>query len=256
MSAPRTSFVLRQRSDVELRELAVRLLQEYGSEVFGLTALFGLPLLTPLVLLPKESAWLVGFACWLMLPLLELPALLILSRRVFGVEQTRKETLVMVAQGLRPALWLRSWSAPLVALCNILPLMGGLFFSVRFPFLSEVTVLEHATAKEARTRSRALTNFVNIPPATTALFTYMVVASVSDLGLRAGLGYVMSVHLGPAFLNGGSPQLFLLGLLFAAPMVSAHRYLSYVQARMTAEGWDLRLDFETLASLMSERRTP
>ncbi len=256
MSAPRTSFVLRPRSDVELRELSVRLLQEHGSEVLALTALFGAPLLAPLLLLPKESAWLVGFACWLVLPLLEMPALLVLSRRVFGVEQTGKETLLMVAQGLRPALWLRLWSAPLIALYNFLPFIGGLLFGSRFPFLPEVTLLEHARAKDARTRSRALSGFVNIPPAATALFTYAVVAAVSDLGLRAGLGYVMSVHLGPAFLDGGSAQLFLLGLLFAAPMVSAHRYLSYVQARMTAEGWDLRLDFETLAAAIEEKRAP
>lgn len=253
MSTMRTTFVLRQRSDVELRELAIRLLQEHGSEVAAFTLLFAAPWLVLLAVLPQMPEFLLVALCWLLAPMLELPTLLLLSRRVFGLQQSPRETTAMIAKALRSALWLRFWSAPMVALYNIVPGIGGFLFGTRYPFLPEVTALEHASGAIARTRSRALSAFVNLPPAASALVTYTVVALVSDLGLRAGLRYLMSVHLGPTFFKGGSPHLFLLGLLLAAPMVSAHRYLSYVQARMTAEGWDLRLDFETLASAITEQ---
>lgn len=253
MSQPRAQFTLRTRTGVELRELTVRLMQEYAPSVAPLALVFSMPLALIAGALTPVSPWLTLFVTWWLLPLFELPTLIVVSRRVFGEQLGFRQAMRLALAATPSAIWLRLRSAPLFALANVVPLIGGMFASSAMPFLPEVSVLERARGRAAFKRAKAIGQFNDIPPSVMGVVCYAVLGLLFDFGLRAGLGSLMSVHLGPAFAKGGSPALLLFGVVVAAPFVATFRYLSYVQARMTAEGWDLRLDFENLVSAIEAR---
>jgi hypothetical protein len=161
------------------------------------------------------------------------------ARRVLG-DFARRLAPYLVAHLVRQVLVIVS-----VAVILLVPFAAGLLF------VGESVLLERVTPRAALSRSRALARYRGFFCFGLWAFTLLlpVVGAVGgELVGSSVLGVVLQLGapLGDLWTNGGS-ACALAGVLLAAPVGAAARFLGYIDLRTRKEGWDIQLRFSALA---------
>jgi hypothetical protein len=260
MNYDRTMIVIRERSFMDLLDLALLVVREYPVTV-GLAAAFGI---VPFAAL---NCWLLSIPefpryCWIVLLVMETPwatapLTLALGDLMFGVR-------------LRPRRILSALVTSLPALVVTQILVRGLFLAtvVAYPlipaqygFLDEVVMLERAKGFRSWAslkRSRALCRGVE------GEFFMRWLGQIA-IGLTFALCFWMGAEtvLGALFdneltwyrpgLGDLSGMLFQAGVWLAIAYFGVVRFLSYIDRRIRLEGWEIELRLKAVGRAMEEK---
>lgn len=251
MSAPSASLELRERSVLDVLDLAVRFMSAHAKKYAALAGLVIVPGLVlswiAMVALGPLAAWGVALAFGLAA---QVPFTLLASRLVFEDEVPLRAVL----GGARGALWRTSLArfiqVFLVALGASLFVVPAFWPATTLFFVPEIVILERASADETITRA----NQVGAQRRGETLLAVLLLLGLevaflclAELAGRAVL--VDFLQLTPGSVSGlpGRP-LALAGYWLFVPYRATARFLLYINVRTREEGWDVQTRFAALAS--------
>jgi hypothetical protein len=181
------------------------------------------------------------------------------------------ELMFQPSKAVRPAaLWARfarrlGWTLGslivtrfLIGLClvTMIGIPAAPFVAVYLMFVREVGLLEGASVFGAIGRSNRFVHR-HVGSCLGLLFAILLVPAVMAVGAELlGDAIVDSIlqlgqPVGALFKEGGSAYA-LLGFFLSVPVVSAARFLKYIDVRTRKEGWDIQLRFTAIAAAESQ----
>lgn len=253
MNLGQATVVLRHRSALEVVDLTLRFVRAIGPVAFvklGALVLWPAWILILVLRYGLEMNWL---GIWLLtlslLALLELPFAILAGQLLFdpapslrGIFRSSVQVLpaFLAAQLVYVSLWLAS----------LLLIIGPLFVSGAYCFLTEAVVLERAGPIASLKRARKfLAGRSGTGLETALLRAALLIAfvTVSELLGQAILSFVLDVQvpIDTLWQDGGSP-FALAGALLWLPYGTAFRFLSYANERTRQDGWDIQVAFLNL----------
>ncbi len=257
MDLSRTRVVFRERSVIDVLDLALRFVVQHG-RLFAATGAVVLP---PFLLASYVLGRLWGpFAAWgfslFAASLASAPFTVLASRLVFeddvlvrgaireGLGAAPRLLLLRLVMFVLGALGLAFFTAP------------GLWFLSVTLFVVEVAVLERAPFKRAITRSQAIVSRES-GEAMIALLLLAVLTFIACVAADSGGRAIASVLLeaaapDPIWVSGWSP-LSLAGFWLFVPYAATARFLVYLDVRTKSEGWDIQTRFVALALAETKR---
>ncbi len=258
MIEDRLKIKLRQRSWLELLDLAIFVMREYAGTVLP-AALIGM---VPFALL---DAWLIetrriggGRFCLLLIvqaPLAAAPISLVLGDLLFGVPIRFRRLLARFLSRLPALVWvLLVWRPFLLATLMLAP-----YALIRYVFAVEMLLLERIPIKQCSSRGKALAL-----GAGGKLLWRQVVAAIVGLpfgfGLAFGLDAMLAVMLGgdytpssSEFVFGHLRWFFQFFIWIYIAYLGVARFLLYLDRRIRLEGWDLALRLREAAASLEEQ---
>lgn len=253
MNLGQATVVLRYRSALEVVDLTLRFVRSVGPVVFvklGAIVLWPTWLLLLGLHYGLEMEWL---GVWLLtlslMALLELPFAVLAGQLLFDPAPSLKRILQSSVQVLPAFLashvvYLSLW------LASLLLVIGPLFVSGSYCFLTEAVVLERAGPIASLKRARKFLAGRSGTGLETALLRASLLIAfvvVSELLGQAVLSFVLDVHVPVDTLwqEGGSP-FALAGALLWLPYGTAFRFLAYANERTRQDGWDIQVAFLNL----------
>jgi hypothetical protein len=258
MTYDRTLIVIRERSFLDLLDLALRVVRDRPL-VIGLTALAGI---IPFAAL---NIWLIsateaGAGLWIVLLLLEIPwatapLTIVLGDLMFGVRPRPRKILKTLLVSF-PALFLTQF---LVRGLLLLIVVGYLWVPTRFTFLNEVLLLERLGPFRAFRRSAAIARSFE-----GELFIRWIGQVI--LGATFALCFQNGAETLGSVLGGGelsweqsgeldvSDLLFQAGVWIAIAFFAVVHFLSYIDRRIRLEGWEIELRLRSVGRALEERQ--
>jgi hypothetical protein len=257
MTYDRTLIVIRERSFLELLDLAMVVVRDRPLEI-GLSAVAGI---APAAAL---NIWLLSDpefprAVWLVLLIMEVPWVtapltLVLGDLMFGV----RPRIAGVSRRLAVSLPTLFFTQFLVRALLLVTIFGYLFVPSQFAFLDEVVLLERLGPFRALARSRAISRGYEGElfmrwlgqvafGVTFALCFRMVTETVGSV--LAG-GELTWDRPGLADLSG---VVFQIGVWLAIAYFGVVRFLSYIDRRIRLEGWEIELRLKGVGRSLEER---
>lgn len=200
--------------------------------------------------------WLLAFplAAWL-----EAPFTLALSRQLFGESPTVRQTFRLYGERFFSFSWASIVKNVIFAFSGVMLLGFGPF--VTWPsgnLMNETSLLEGASGVDAWTRSKLLVNQSHSSfGAAFAVFSTRLVFILGAEALGQTLvGDVLQLGkpLGTLFEDWFTP-FAVLGLLASVPVTSTMRFLTYIDTRTRADGWDIQVKLMAIAARDAEART-
>lgn len=133
----------------------------------------------------------------------------------------------------------------------------GVYLWVRWAYVPESVLLEHASAGRAGGRSSDFTKgHLEDALAMLALavgFNALVGIAFETLGHGVEQLLLLPVHADDLWEEGGSVYA-LFGYFVSLPLVAVLRFLSYIDGRTRRDGWDIQVRFMALASEAEGKR--
>jgi hypothetical protein len=251
MSAPSASLELRERSILDVLDLAVRFMSAHAKKYAALAGLVVVPGLVvswiSIVALGPLSAWGVALALGLAA---QVPFTLLASRLVFEDEVPLRAVLADATGALGRTGLARFIQVFFVALGASLFGFPAFWPATTLFFVPEVVILERASASE--TISRA--NQVGAQRRGETLLAVLLLLGLeiaflylAELAGRAV--FVDFLQVTPGWVSGlpGRP-LAIAGYWLFVPYRATARFLLYVNVRTREEGWDVQTRFAALAA--------
>jgi hypothetical protein len=260
------TVVLRPRTVAEICDLTARVaLNSAASTNVRLAAWTLLPTFVVLVSVFYARSYFAVDSVWwlwlLALPIaawLEAPFTLALSRQLFGESPSVRETLRLYRQRFVSFTWASIVKNVIFAFSGVMLLGLGPF--VTWPsgnLMNEASLLEGASGVEAWTRSKLLVRqSTSSFGGAFAIFSTRVVFILGAEALGQTLvGDVLQLGkpLGELFEQWFTP-FAALGLLASVPVTATMRFLTYIDTRTRADGWDIQVKLMAVAARDAEAK--
>ncbi|MFO0590099.1 MAG: hypothetical protein U0441_21335 [Polyangiaceae bacterium] len=261
MKLDRAAIVLRPRTVSEICDLAMRLTFSLALPVYGkLAAITLLPIFLGAAALRKFARW-EWFYIWLVVfaaaSLAQGVFTVAAGRLIFAEDLRVREVLGAFGRRLFSYIGALIASRFLLAIAT-LPIISLPFAWVALLFVHEASLLEGAGPAQACTRASrfvrgrggeafALLLMMLIAQTAGLLIGEVVGQSVLDDVFQAGKPF------GSLWEDHGSP-FAVVGFLLTVPVVATARFLSYIDTRTRADGWDIQVRFLGIASKDSNDR--
>ena len=254
MNLGEASIVLRHRPALEVVDLTLRFVRNLAPKQFVVLTLF--------VLVPCWLAFayiltdeLPGFVVWVLALMaarvLELPFTILCGRLLFERAPPAREIAKESFRSL-PRFLLGLFFYSVILIASLVLIVGPLFVGGNYFFLSEVLVLEKASALRAFKRSH---QFLAGRSGTGVEGLFLRLGLMgSFIVLTETLGQAVLVHLFDiqvemkSLWDDGVSAFSLLGLFLSVPYAAAHRFLAYTNERTRQDGWDIQVAFLQLAA--------
>jgi hypothetical protein len=258
MTYDRTMIVIRERSFLELLDLALLVVRE-RPVVLGLTALAGT---APFAVL---NIWLYsasesGAGLWILLLLMEIPwatapLTIVLGDLMFGVRPRIGKVLKTLLVRF-PAMIL---TQVVVRGALFLVVLGYILVPTRFTFVNEVLLLERLSAFRSFGRSSTIARtfegelFIRWIGQVVlgATFALCFQNGVETLGTVLGGGELSWEQSGQVDVG---DVLFQIGVWIAIAFFAVVHFLSYIDRRIRLEGWEIELRLRTVGRALQERQ--
>lgn len=280
MDLSRARIVLRERSTLDVLDLALRFVVAHKGAYAKVTGVAVVPALLVSWGLASRAGWAWGWIAAIPLALLaQTPFTVLASRLVFEPDVRLRDVigaslrslprlfvlrilqLLLLGAGLFTFVAARSsGEVAVVVLVSILAfalILPGLAIDVALLFVSEAAILERATLGATISRSRRLLRGHSGQAIAAALALFLLHVAATLLGDDVGRFVVGSLfQFGePAALwtAGGSP-LALAGFWLFLPYAATARFFVYLDLRTRSEGWDIQTRFAAIALRAQEKR--
>jgi hypothetical protein len=249
MDLSRSRVVLRQRSALDVLDLALRFLIVHAGSYGRVVAVTLVPAALLSWGLAESAGWLWGWVGTVFLArLVQGPFTVLASRLVFEPEVRIRDVLGASARAVPRLLVIRITEFVLVTAGLFFFFLPGLWIGVSLLFVVEVLVLERAGLAAAISRSFRITKGQSGHiAAALALFVLHVAATFlgDDVG-RFTLGTLLQFHEPPALWNEGGSPLALVGFWLFVPYSATARFFMYLDLRTRSEGWDIQTRFAAI----------
>jgi hypothetical protein len=263
MTYDRTMIVIRERSFLELLDLALLVVRD-RPVVLGLTALAGTaPFAVFNIWLTSASE--SGAGLWILLLLMETPwatapLTIVLGDLMFGVRPRIGKVLKTLFVRF-PAMIL---TQVVVRGALFLVVVGCVWVPTRFTFVNEVLLLERSLTE----RSRAFRTFRRSQDIARAFEGELFIRWIGQvvLGATFALCFQNGVETLGTVLGGGELSweqsgqvdvgdvLFQIGVWIAIAFFAVVHFLSYIDRRIRLEGWEIELRLRTVGRALEERQ--
>ncbi len=256
MDLSRARIVLRQRSVLDVLDLAVRFLVTHSGSYARVSAVALLPAALVSWGVARAAGWAWGWLVTIALALLvQVPFTSLAARLVFQPEVPVRDVLGTSLRALPRVLGLRVVQVLAVGTGFVFFIVPGVWIGVSLFFVVEVAVLEHARFATAMSRSHAIA--AGQPGhALVAVFTLLGL-QMAAIVLGDEVGRAILVDLfqfsapEPLWTTGGS-SLALVGFWLFVPYLATARFLVYLDLRTRGEGWDIQTRFAAIALRAAE----
>ena len=255
MNLRAAAVVLRPRELSEQLDLACRLCVSTAFDLFlRLSAVLLLPVFLGCLLLRHAGGW-SWVAVWTLViivgNLLQGVFTVSVGRLLFSEELTTRKALRLFAARLGSYVTTLFLSRVLIAASFLLAWP-------RVVFVHEACLLEAAGPGTAIRRSGRFVQGRAMAALGVLLALLLTQAAFVVTAELLGHGVVSEVlqlgkPFGSLFDDGGSPYA-LAGFLLSIPYVASARFLSYIDGRTRADGWDIQVRFLAIAATHNARR--
>lgn len=253
MNVLSAKVIFRERSAVDILDLAVRFLVVHGGAFARLSGMVLLPCFVISLVVAKTVDWFVAWIVAVTLGFLaQVPFTLLASRLVFQDRVRTREVLKEAISSTPKILMMRVLTTVGIAASSFFFIIPALYLASVLFFMNEVVLLERATLGQSLGRAQKVAAsslgdaFVGVL-IVTVLPALAVV--LSEVGGRMILGELLQFQPPrPAWEEGGS-SLCLFGWFAMIPYVTTSRFFMYLNVRTRAEGWDIQTRFAAIAAL-------
>lgn len=255
MKLDRAAIVLRPRTVSEICDLAMRLTFSLALPVYGkLSAIVLLPIFLGAIALRKFARW-EWFYIWLVVfaatSLAQGVFTVAAGRLIFAEDLRVREVMGAFGRRLFPYLGALISSRFLMFIAAF-PVVSLPFAWVALLFVHEASLLEGAGPVQACSRA---SRFVRGRGGEAfVLLIMIVIAQLAGLIIGEIVGQAVLDDIfqagkpfGSVLEDHGSP-FAVLGFLLSVPVVATARFLSYIDTRTRADGWDIQVRFLGIAS--------
>lgn len=260
MNIIRARVALRHRPFSDVLDLALRFIVVHWKLYLKISLVTLVPGVvgTWLVAGPLEGGWVWGWIVGITWTLFaQVPFTILASRLVFE-DHVRARDVVSAA--LRESIrifFLRLLTLTAMALAFTMLFVPAAWVAIIFCFSPEVLLLERATVGGTLGRSQRVAQSDFGESLLMVVFGVVATAGAVLLGDVAGRAVIEELlqFRGPAsmFVAGGS-VLGLVGLFGVVPYLATARFLTYLNIRTRAEGWDIQTRFAALAARADEEQ--
>jgi hypothetical protein len=197
--------------------------------------------------------WFIGIA-WSLFT--QVPFTILASRLVFEDHVRARDVVVASLYETPRVLALRLLTLTAIALAFLMLFVPAAWVAIIFCFSPEVLLLERASVGGTLGRSQriAQSDFgESLMMVVVGLVTTAVAVAVADVGGRAIIEELLQFRAPPSMFVEGGSVLALIGLFGAVPYLATARFLTYLNIRTRAEGWDIQTRFAALAARADDR---
>jgi hypothetical protein len=194
------------------------------------------------------AGWLVAFALAFAA---QVPFTVAASRLVFQDVVSVRSVLRASMRDLPRIFVMRLMWTVLVAVGAVIVLVPGAYAMALLLFVDEVMILERASIGPAFMRSqRVATSSTGEAFGAVAMVLVVPVVAVlfADIGGRAFIGELLQFRAPAPFWTEGGSALAVIGWFGVIPYVATARFLTYLNLRTRAEGWDIQTRFAAIAA--------
>jgi hypothetical protein len=256
MDLSRARIVLRQRSVLDVLDLALRFLVRHAGSYARVSAATLLPAALVSWGVARVAGWIWCWVATVFLALLvQTPFTFLAARLVFQPEVSVREVLGMSLRALPRVLGLRSVQVLAVGLGLMMFLLPGLWIGVALFFIVEVAVLERATFSTAISRSLRIAAGQSGQAVVAVLALgglYLAAIALGDEVGRSTLMDLFQFNAPESLWTAGGSTLALLGFWLFVPYAATARFLVYLDLRTRSEGWDIQTRFAAIALRAAE----
>ncbi len=249
MSVPASRLVLRDRTVVEVLDLAVRFVSAHARHYAVVSAIVLLPLLAVTELasafVGEAAAWFTALGLGL---LAQVPFTLLASRLVFERDVSAKRVLRDAFGASGRILGARIIQSVLVVLAGFVGVLPALWPMSALFFVPEVVVLERSGPVAASSRANEIGSHQRgelILAVVLVTVLEVVVIALAELTGRLVLVDLLQI---PRAIEWAGHPFALIGFWLFVPYLASARFLLYLNARTREEGWDVQTRFTALAA--------
>ncbi len=250
--APWARIVLRDRSLLDVLDLAARFLVRHARAYLGLAALTLPAAILATWGIARTSGWAWAWTWSMALsPFVAAPFTALGSRLVFEPSAPIRDALRATLRALPSLLAMRLIEGivlPVGVLLLFVPTIGLLSL---FLFANEVVVLERARAGSGLTRLQRLLSGQSgeaIMAVVTLTTLHVLAVVLGDWVGRSVLEDLLEITPPPSLEAAHGSVLALLGYWLFVPFLATSRLLLYINLRTRVEGWDVQTRFAALAA--------
>jgi hypothetical protein len=248
----RARVAFRDRVFLDVMDLSLRFIVVHR----GLYAKVASIALLPCVALTLAAAWTWGWiAGWLVAFVLsfaaQVPFTVLASRLVFQDVVSVRSVMHASLRDLPRIFVMRVMWTVLVSVGSVMVLVPGAWIAALLLFVDEVMILERSPVGPAFSRSqRVATSSMGAAFAGVAMVLVVPIIAVvfADVGGRAFIGELLQFRAPAPLATEGGSVLAVLGWFGVVPYVTTARFLTYLNLRTRAEGWDIQTRFAAIAA--------
>jgi hypothetical protein len=201
-----------------------------------------------------ETVWWLWFLAFPLAAWLEAPFTLALSRQLFGETPGVRDTFRLYGKRVVSFTWASFVKAFMFALSSVF-LIGPFTTWPSSNLMNEASLLEGASGVDAWTRSKLLVR--QSASSFGAAFAVFSTRAACIFGAEA-LGQTLfddvlqlGKPLGELLEHGFTPYA-AVGLLASVPLTATMRFLTYIDTRTRADGWDIQVKLMAIAAREKE----
>jgi hypothetical protein len=248
----RARVAFRDRIFLDVMDLALRFIVVHR-RLYAKVAAFAL---VPCIALTLGAAWAWGWgAGWIVAFVLSLaaqvPFTVLASRLVFQDTASVGSVARASVRELPRIFVMRVMWTVLVAIGTVMAFVPGAWIAALLLYVDEVMILERSPIGPALGRSqRVATSSLGEAFAGVAMVLVVPLVGVAftDIAGRALVGELLQFRApAPLWTEGGSVLAFI-GWFGVIPYVTTARFLTYLNLRTRAEGWDIQTRFAAIAA--------
>jgi hypothetical protein len=252
MDLSRTRLVLRERSVVDIFDLALRFVIVHGSVYAKTAAVIVPPFAIASIMLGRRFGWLGawGFALFAA-TFVGAPFTVLASRLVFEDDVRFTRALLDALRNAHRLLVLRLMAFVVGGVGLVIFTIPGLWFLAIISFVVEVTVLERASIVGAVTRSARIVRRESGQAIVAALLLgllFVVIVLAADIGGSTIITALLQARAPAPIWDDGWSTLGLVGFWLFVPYATTARFFVYLDIRTRSEGWDIQTRFVALAT--------
>ena len=260
MNIIRARVALRHRPYSDVLDLALRFIVVHWrvyAKVALVTLLPGI-VGTWLVVGPGDAGWVWGWIVGLAWSLFaQIPFTVLASRLVFEDHVSARDVLSTALRESPRILVLRVLTLLATALGFTMLFVPAAWVAIIFCFSTEVLLLERASVGGTLGRSQrvAQSDFgESLLMVVVALLCSVGAVFLADIAGRSLIEELLQFRGPPSMFVAGGSVLGLVGLFGVVPYLATARFLTYLNIRTRAEGWDIQTRFAALAARADEER--
>ncbi len=246
---PTTKLVLRERTVIEVLDLAVRFVSAHA-RIYARTALF---VLVPLAVLTELTAaffgegkaWLLALTCGL---LAQMPFTLLASRVVFEDRVLVGRLLSDSVSASGRIIGARLIQGALAFFAGLVGVLPALWPASALFFVPEVVLLEKSGPTAAASRANEIGSRQRGEVVLSVVLVTLLQVGVIVLAELAGRLFLVDVLQVNGAIEWSGHPFGRIGFWIFVPYLATARFLLYLDARTREEGWDVQMRFAALAA--------